>query len=259
MADKNNEKYLDTFKKNLFFLYDISDGKVEFKPFVKEREVGIFFKRKKKQIEGNYILRKGKYISFIGFCTYIQKYIAVLNEANSQFYKTLIEIMDDELICNFEVYCETNVLNIKYQDFYDKHLLLSIDICELPKVLKDEKEIYTKIKDKVYKYLRFINSYKNFSNLIQNDIAISEKLTLKIEGGLISSEYINVKISFDKFSLFEVKISKNDFKISTFSKDLETDMYLENNKAFLFTNICIEESKVKKIIEICDLISGIVD
>lgn len=250
MAEKENKNAIDIFEEELNYLTDRT-GSVEFGRIEKEKETGIFFKRKVLEVE-TYILRKGKYISLLGVCTYIQKYLKSLSNINNKIFE-IIKKQEDICLSTYEVTFKDNILNISFVDVYDRSCYLSINSTKFPKVLTDSKFIYAKIKDEIYKYITFLYSYQNFLNATNEEISIGENTTFKIEPFGVRSQIITVSICFGDIALYEIQISDFGFKILSFSKDLEVNNFLAENKEEMFDQIFIEESKLKDFLSICVL------
>ncbi len=256
-TNKSSKCYSDLFFKQLSLLEEVPDGDIQFRTIFEEKEVGLIFKKKIKKEAGKYILRKGNYISLRGICSYIQDFLIILNDANNNFYKSLENAVLGQEIVNYNCNLKENILDINYEDIFIGDLKLTIDFSKLPKILSDSLNVYSKIKGEVYKYLRFVNSYKDFLKFIEKDITVLENITFKIEKFEIDAKSIIVKLNFDNYSLYEVKITEKDFKICTFSKDLVVDIFLDSNKNNIFEKIFIEECKLGQILEICSLIGCI--
>lgn len=233
---------------------------------IKTQEKGIF--KKQKEVKKSYVSGKGEYISLIHLCYMLDAYTKYIYNSKLIFIEDLQKSFckKGECIKGFSLNYENGFrgsylsFRIKKSKFVVPSILLDYDCTDdfsiscdkVPKLSSGREEEYNIIKDDVYNFLPYIYSYKNFIKVISNDIIIGEISFLKIKDfGALNNKGTMVTIRFGELAIFEILINNNkDFKISSFSRDINTNLFLKNNGNKLLEEIFISQKSISKILDI---------
>lgn len=251
---------VEFFKENLEELKNMPKGEIFYSDFPQRKKEGFFssFSIGKSKKNTEFVLTKGDYISLKGFCIYLKNYLNFLDKSNMNIYKKMKEY--DPYIDDFNMCYENNVLDILWGDGYMIHNL-KIDISEFPRVIEDKKDVYMSIKEEIYNYISALQTYNKVLEIIDRDIVLSEKVTLKIEPFKLTDKVVDIKIFFGNIALYEIHVNNNNdtpFKIFTYSKDYKVDCYIKEIKDNLFEEIFINENKISELLGIFHTIGNIV-
>lgn len=235
---------------------------------IKTQEKGIF--KKQNEIKKSYVSGKGEYISLREFCYRIEMYTNYIYSATKAFRKDL-----QNSICKRGE--KIRYFSISYYKRYENDYLslrfkkanciipaiwlegsddFEIKCDKIPKFSIGSEKLYNIIKDDVYNFLAYVYSYQNYKNAILREIYISDRITLEIKDfDALNNKGTMVTIRFGELAIFEIFINNNEFKISSFSKDANINLYLKNNADKLLEEIFINSSD-KNISKILDVFGG---
>lgn len=234
---------------------------------IKTQEKGIF--KKQNEIKKSYVSGKGEYISLMELCYLIEKYTEYIYNSVNKFKGDLQNSFCKRgerikwFCIRYEEGLERSYLSfkIKKSKFVVPTILLDYDetddfliscdkIPELSSGSSEEK--YNIIKDDVYNFLAYIYSYKNYKEAIDSSITIGEITTLEIKDfDALNNKGTMVTIKFGELAVLEILINNNkDFKISSFSRDANTNLFLKNNGNKLLEKIFISPNSISKILDV---------
>jgi len=234
----------------------------------KIQEKGIF--KKENEIKKSYVSRKGEYISLLELCYLIENYTKYIYNSVKEFRKNL-----EKSICkigeriryfrlSYEKRYETFFLNfgiikaniaipslfIDY-DYIDR---FSIRCEKIPVLSEGSEELYNVIKDDVYNFLPYIYSYQNYKEATCSDTNIGETATLNIKDiDALNNKGTMVTIRFGELAIIEININNNELKISSFSRDTNTNLYLKDHGNELFEKIFINKASIENILNVINI------
>ncbi len=234
----------------------------------KIQEKGIF--KKENEIKKSYVSGKGEYISLLELCYLIENYTKYIYNSVKEFRKNLQKSIckRGERIKHFRLSYEKrygeNYLhfalmkaNIAIPSFvfdYDLCKRFSINCGKIPKLSSDSEELYNIIKDDVYNFLPYIYSYQNYKEATCSDINIGETATLNIKDlDALNNKGTIVTINFGELAIFEININNNELKISSFSRDANTNLYLKDHGNELLEKIFISKAGIENILNVINM------
>lgn len=235
---------------------------------LKIQEKGIF--KKENEIKKSYVSGKGEYISLLELCYLIENYTKYIYNSVKEFRKNL-----QKSICkrgerikyfslNYKKCIETFFLdfgiikaNIAMPSLfidYDYIDHFSIRCEKIPVLSNGSEELYNIIKDDVYNFLPYIYSYQNYKEAISDEITIGETATINIKDiDALNDKGTIVTIKFGVLAIFEININNNGFKISSFSRDANTNLYLKDHGNELLEKIFINRNSIENILNVIEI------
>lgn len=226
------------------------DDKVIYEKIEVVKKVGFLKRKSVIETQNGNILKKGDYISLLGLCNTIGKYLEKIYSIRSKLLYELDKAYGFHIRDKFSIKFEDSMLSILSKDEG-----IIIDCNVLPKLVLDSDAKYSYLKDTIFEYLPYILQYKKIINILKNNYNINEYTTLKIEADdMLNKKEITVILQFGEFAVYEIRIVGTDDGYSkytnTFSLDTSVNTYLSDNKDEMLENIYIKESDISDILDI---------
>lgn len=250
------ELELENFKSRIQRLKDAPgiDAPVVLENIYSETVSGFFKRKIVKKFEGQYVQRKGNYITLRGIAELLNEYLNVIIQKKDIFVMNIIDRYFNYNISieEIKIFYENYILELS-TDYFDKKL--KVNCSSIPALLKGNTDNYNMIKGEVYNFVSVLQLYDKYLRFFKDPIYITDNISLNVE----SSDILNyithenlikfsLSIKFGDNAILECQYKDNEANLLAYSRNELFNQYLREHKKELFNEIFIDESKISVIL-----------